>query len=241
MEEYVLRAIDRGLVLFGFSDHTPYTYPDGYSSYCKMGVDEMGIYFSEAQRLKEKYCDYIEIPVGFEAEYYPAYWDSLFSEYRKYPLEYLLYGAHHIGNEPDSFSAFDKTSDPARLCAYVDHSIAALETGKFSAMTHPDCLNFVGDEGLYREEMRRLIAAAKRLGVPIELNMQGMRAGKHYPTPAFWEEASQMGATTYIGMDCHHPRQVADPDELISIYRFAERYKLNVIDEIRLVNPLSGD
>ena len=232
------RAIDGGLVLFGFSDHTPYTYPEGYSSHSKMSVGEMGIYFSEALRLREKYRDYIDIRIGFEAEYFPLYWESLLAEYRKYPLEYLLYAGHEIGNEPDAFSAFKPTADPERLTAYVDHSIMALETGRFSAIAHPDCLNFVGDEELYRTEMSRLISAAKRLDIPMEINMHGIRRGINYPCPAFWEEASKIGVTAYFGMDCHKPEHVANPEEIANIERFAERYKLNVIDELKLVNPL---
>ena len=238
MEEYVCQAINRGLKTLGFSDHTPYPFPGGYTSYAKMQISDMDFYFSTLLSLREKYGEYIEIPIGFETEYYPAYWDNLFAEYRKYPLEYLLYGAHHIGNEPDSFCAFDRTDDPARLTAYVNHSITALETGKFTAMTHPDCLNFVGSEELYRSEMRRLIAAAMRLGIPIEVNMQGMRRNAYYPNSAFWEEAAEMGAVAYIGMDCHNPAHVADPDELERVCRFVEKHKINVIDKLSLINPL---
>ena len=86
--------------------------------------------------------------------------------------------------------------------------------------------------------MTRLILAAKRLDIPMEINMHGKRSGKNYPCPAFWEEAARLGATACFGMDCHLPEHVADPTEIYEIERFAERYKLNVIEKLTLIDPL---
>ena len=37
--EYVERAIEGGLKILGFSDHSPYPFPDGYDSGMRMRLD----------------------------------------------------------------------------------------------------------------------------------------------------------------------------------------------------------
>ena len=239
VDEYVRKAIEGGLTVLGFSDHTPYTYPDGISSPSKMSLAETPLYFETVSEARERYRDHIEIHIGFETEYYPAYWDKLIDFYRDYPVEYLLYGGHFIGNEgeADCFRAFDVTEDPDRLDRYVEHTLRAMQTGRFSALAHPDVINIIGDEDLYRQQMRRIILEAKRLSLPLEVNMHGMRDGRHYPNPIFWEEVSRLGATAYFGMDCHAVAHVADRVEIEQAHRFADRYSLNVVDELRLISP----
>ena len=39
--EYVERAIEGGLKILGFSDHSPYPFPDGYDSGMRMRLDQV--------------------------------------------------------------------------------------------------------------------------------------------------------------------------------------------------------
>ncbi len=239
-EEYIKKAISEGIRTLGFSDHTPYIFPNGFVSYSRMDVSEMPGYFSTLLKLKEKYRGYIDIHIGFEAEYYPRYFDTLLAEYRKYPLEYLIYAGHNVGHEgaEDCFCGFDKTEDAGRLIAYTDMAIRAIQTGRFTFIAHPDMMHFVGDRDLYRSECARLCREAKRLGVPLEINLNGIRDRRFYPNPEFWEIAGWVGCDAVIGFDAHTVKHVADTEEIIAGLRFADRYKLNVLDELKLVNPL---
>ena len=113
--EYVERAIEGGLKILGFSDHTPYPLPAGYHSPNRMEMDKMDGYVDTVLSLKKEYQADIEIHLGLETEYYPAYWEQLLDFLSDYPVEYMLLGQHYLENEVDSnISSGQETSDGAR-------------------------------------------------------------------------------------------------------------------------------
>lgn len=240
-EDYIRKAIAEGIYILGFSDHSPYPLRDGYVSYSRMRVDEIDGYCQTLLSLREKYKDYIDIRIGFETEYYPKYFGSLLDLYRGYPIDYIIYAGHFIGNEGDdddfTFCAFEKTTDNGRMKAYVDNTITAIKTGRYSIIAHPDMVNFVGDLDYYRQESARLIRAAKEYGVPLEINLYGMRDGRHYPNDEFWRVAGRMGAVATLGFDSHHEKHVADKGEIIRGLRLADKFGVEIIDEVKLIDP----
>ncbi len=238
-EDYIRRAISEGIYTLGFSDHTPYPLRDGYTSYCRMETEEIDGYCDTLLALREKYRGIIEIPIGFETEYYPKYFDRLLKMYRTRPIDYIIYAGHFIGNEGDegTFCAFDRTSDKSKMSMYVDNAIEAIGTGRFSMIAHPDVMNYVGDTDFYREEARRLIRACKAADLPLEINLYGMRDGRHYPSDEFWREAGRLGARAVLGFDAHHVKHVANTAEIIAGLRYADKFGVEIIDEIKLVDP----
>lgn len=54
-EEYVIKAIENGYDLIGFSDHAPYLFPNGYVSSFRMLPSEAEGYAKSINSLKEKY------------------------------------------------------------------------------------------------------------------------------------------------------------------------------------------
>jgi len=238
-EDYIKKALAEGIRTVGFSDHTPYFFPNGFVSYSRMLPEEMEGYVSTLLALREKYRGYVDIKIGFETEYYPRYFDRLVEEYRKYPIDYLIWAGHNIGNEgeADCFCAFDETADPARLRAYVDTALTAMNTGRFSMLAHPDMITFVGDREIYLREMARLIREAVRLDIPLEINLNGIRDKRYYPRDDFWRLAGQLGATAFLGFDAHQVSHVANREEIIAGIRYAERFGVRLVDEIPLRDP----
>lgn len=53
--QYVETAIERGLKILGFSDHTPYYYDGDYVSGVRMLPEEVEGYVESIQRLKDEY------------------------------------------------------------------------------------------------------------------------------------------------------------------------------------------
>ena len=66
--EYVEAAIESGLEVLGFSDHTPYPFKDGYVSRIRMGMDELEEYVNTILALRDEYRNDIEIHLGLEVE-----------------------------------------------------------------------------------------------------------------------------------------------------------------------------
>ena len=77
--EYVEAAIEGGLKILGFSDHTPMPYDGNYVSTVKMRMDQLEDYVDTILRLRDEYRDDIDIRLGLEVEYYPAYFEKLLS------------------------------------------------------------------------------------------------------------------------------------------------------------------
>ena len=71
-------------------------------------------------------------------------------------------------------------------------------------------MHYIGPKRIYRREMTRLINGANALGIPIEINMLGMRERKNYPNPNFWALAGELGASAILGCDAHSPEYIAD-------------------------------
>ena len=97
--EYVERAIEGGLKILGFSDHSPYPFPDGYDSGMRMRLDQVEGYVDTVLALKKEYDKDIEIHLGLETEYFPRFWDQLIDFLSDYPFEYFVLGQHSLGNE----------------------------------------------------------------------------------------------------------------------------------------------
>lgn len=243
-EEIVKNAIAAGLKTLGFADHAPYIYPDGYVSYYKMTPEESYDYFASLRGLAEKYRDQITIHIGYEAEYYPSLWEDTLEFWKTTNTpEYLLLGQHFIREEyptENQVQSFVGSIGEAELQTYVKTVVEGIETGKFTYLAHPDVINYTGgDLDFYREQMTKIVVAAKKINLPLELNLLGIRGKRNYPTPAFWEMAAKYNPDVILGSDAHSPFRVADKDEIVEALRMADKYGLHVIEEIEFVNPFA--
>ncbi len=228
--EYVEKAIENGLSVMGFADHSPYPFPEGYVSLHRMKMSETAEHIKEVLALREEYKNDIKIYIGFEAEYYPRYWNELLKFLSDYPYDYLILGQHFLDNESVYRRMLDPFTEKELLTKYVDECIEGLGTGKFFYLAHPDLPNFSGDADFYRSEMRRLCESAKKLDIPIELNLLGLREKRHYPVDAFWKIASEIGNDVLFGCDSHSPDAVALESDYIMGMELVKKYGLNYIE-----------
>ena len=115
---------------------------------------------------------------------------------------------------------------------YADRVIAGLKTGTFSCVAHPDLMPYRGDASVYRYHMQRMCETAAALSVPLEINMQGMSAGKRYPQPAFWEIAGEVGNDVIIGADAHTAQQLENVEIYDKCMELVRRYHLHLIGDL---------
>ena len=209
-EEYVQAAIEMGLDIFGFSDHSPYWFGCDYYSTYRMFPEQLPDYVDTVLQLQKKYAGQIEIPLGLEAEYYPAYFPEMLEKVRDAGIEYLLLGQHFGGNEIGEHYCGRATADTAVLKQYCYQVADAMETGLFSYLAHPDLIYYTGSRKTYQENMRLICRAAKECHLPLEVNLLGFYSGRHYPNPDFWELAAEEGCTVILGRDAHDPDALLD-------------------------------
>ncbi len=235
-DEYIQRAISCGVLRMGFSDHVPFLFPDGTESYYRIPMAQAKDYFDTLYALREKYKDQIRLTIGFEMEYYPTFFPAMLDTARALGAEYLLLGQHFAGDErPNGFYVANPTDDPALLEEYVTNVLAAMDTGVFSYVAHPDLFRFTGDNDIYDRQMRRICAAAREKNLLLEINLLGIRAKRHYPREDFWRLAGEESAPVTFGFDAHDPHSAYDEASLPTAMGLVEKYGLNYIGEPALI------
>ncbi len=233
-EEYVLQAIDGGLQVLGFSDHTPFLFPGDYYTHMRMYPHELENYAASILSLRQKYAGQIDIKLGLEVEYYPARMGGLLQLIAPLDIEYFILGQHWCGNEQNESYNGNATDDRARLTRYCDQTIEAMSTGLFSYFAHPDLCNFTGDPVFYREETIRLCEAAKAYDMPLEINFQGLRTKRHYPREEFWKIAGETGCKVVLGSDAHTPEYLVAPEIEAEALELVKRCQLQLLEHIPL-------
>lgn len=210
--DYIEAAIAGGMKTIGFSDHSPYYFDGDHYSAFRMKRETAFEYVETLKALREEYRGKIDIRIGFEAEYYPKYFDKLCSLMQELGSEYLLLGQHFTRNETDGVCSTTPTDDVSILCDYVNQVCDAMKTGKFLYVAHPDVIRFTGDRQIYLQEMDRICKTSIDTGVPLEINLLGIRSGRHYPCFDFWELAAKNGVSVVLGSDAHNPEDVCDTE-----------------------------
>ena len=233
--EYIENALAAGLSVYGFSDHAPYPFPGGFCSGFRMPCSAQRDYVDTLLALREEYRGRIDIRIGYEAEYYPKFFGNFLAMIREYPIDYLILGQHFLDNEIDGSYSGRTTDDEGDLRHYVDQVTEAMDTGVFTYLAHPDLMNFTGDGAAFDRQYGRMIEAAKAHGLPLEINLLGVRDHRAYPHERFFALCGEIGAPVCIGCDAHQAEVAVDLPSYEKAMDMAARYGLTVIAEPVLV------
>lgn len=224
--EYVEAAIAAGVRELGFADHSPYIFKDGHRSHFRMSTEQYAEYVDSILALREEFKDKIRIYIGAEMEYYRDDFDATYAFLRQRPIDYLILGQHFVDSEPGKLYNGGASDDEERLENYVDRVIEAMEKGVYSYVAHPDIINFTGSKEKYRAEIHRLCKASLDTETPLEINLLGIREGRHYPNPIFWEEAGKLSCHVIFGCDSHSPKTVLDEASAAVAEEMVKKYGL---------------
>lgn len=238
--DYCQSALEAGLSVLGISDHTPLRAPkDPRWQNVRMQWSEFPSYLSAIAAARNRFQN-LQLLAGLECDYHPDYHafyqDELLGEYK---LDYLIAGVHYYQRDGHWCFSHDQGGDARDLRAYVNDAIAAMESGLFAFLAHPDLFGI-----LYESWDQNAIAAshdilacAAACRLPLELNALGFRkpkmhtrAGLRYPFPlyGFWELASEYDLDVVINSDAHSPADIVG--EFASCQAIAARYNLRVIN-----------
>ncbi|MCR5683048.1 MAG: PHP domain-containing protein, partial [Clostridiales bacterium] len=130
--EYIERAVAAGMKIYGFADHAPYPFPEGYYSGFRMRPEQQEDYVNTLLALREEYRGIIDVQIGYEAEYYPKFFADFLAMVREYPIDYLILGQHFLENEMEGKYSGRTSDDEDYLAAYVDQVIEGIGTGVFT-------------------------------------------------------------------------------------------------------------
>lgn len=209
-KEYVEKAIEKGLKTLGFSDHAPYLFPDGLDAGAhRMKVEQIQEYAESIRALKKEYAKDIRILCGFELEYYPEYHKEEMLFLNSVSPDYILLGQHFIGAEHEGRLSSKNNSDE-NLAHYVTQVLSALSTGDFLYLAHPDMPGNGCSIACKQTQYRRLCEGARRMNIPLEINLLGIRNHRNYPTETFFKIAGEVGNDVVLGIDAHSPDSILD-------------------------------
>ena len=233
--DYIEAAIKMGIKEFGFSDHIPCPFRDGYISHIRMTMDEAPEYVKTIRALADEYQNDIRFYVGFEAEYIREFYKEQMNMVQALGVDYLIMGQHFLLSEEKGPYMGTPTEDESRIRDYVDCVIEGMDTGSYRYLAHPDLMNYQGLESVYDWEMTRLCKAMKERNIPLEINILGMgTGGKHYPTERFWKIPGEIGNEVILGLDAHSAEQIQDVESYNKCLDIVKKYNLNLINRIDL-------
>ena len=233
-EEYIVRAIESGLKIWGFSDHSPYFFAGDYYSGFRMKREEFKGYCDTILALREKYKDSIDIKIGVEAEYYPAFFDKTLDFLKDYPVDYMIMGQHFLGNEENDHPSGKPTDDESILDRYVKQTMEALDRKVYTYFAHPDMFNFVGSDEVYYRHISKLCECALKNDTPLEINCLGIATNRSYPAERFWKIAGEVGNSAIIGCDAHDIVGVYRPDAVKTAENLAAKYNVKLLETVEL-------
>jgi histidinol-phosphatase (PHP family) len=219
-EEFVIRAIERGFDVIGFSEH--WDFDPGDKSY---GLYDYETVRAEIERMRRKYSNDIEILFGVEVSYVSNRDDDIRDALSGKEFDYIMGGVHASDgvyiSEPKCRPYMEKRSAGDVYTRFFEETGKAVESGLFDIIAHLDlCKRFgiefygpfdvgqVGD-GLVENVIRKTVAA----GIALEVNASGTWQGPKEPYPArqileMYRDAG--GELITVGSDAHAPARAGD-------------------------------
>ncbi len=209
VDEYIQKAIALGIDIYGFSEHAPMDFDEGY----RLSFEEMTDYENDILTAKEKYKDDIEILLGYEVDWLPGHMDERVLGAN---VDYLIGSVHFIDkwsfDNPEFIGGWKERDIDEIWQAYFEATEAMAKSGYFDIVGHLDLIKVF--KYLPKQDVRLLAKASlnaiKKNGMVLELNAAGLRKpiGEIYPSKALLEEAYALDIPVTFGSDAHSPEQV---------------------------------
>ena len=243
--EYVAQAVQAGFDTLGFADHSAWPYKSGFVADMRMRVDQLPGYVAAVNAVRAEFAGQIKIYLGMECEGFPEYYGWLNEVRGQYGFDYFILGNHYDTNDEVNHGYFGRCAGKAEMWRYMETTIAAMESGRFIYLAHPDlCLNqwnrFDAD---CAKICREICACAQRLNMPLEYNLLGhrrqqrarSRAQLGYCTPEFWHIAAEYRINAIIGVDAHHPEDMDCAGQYVEARAFLQGLGIPVLDRLESV------
>jgi len=209
VDEYIQRAIELGIDIYGFSEHAPMDFDPHY----RLGFHEMQAYVEEIKSAKVRYKDKIKILLGYEVDYLPNHMDERVLSAK---VDYLIGSVHFIDkwsfDNPEFIGGWKKKNIDDIWKAYFEATEAMVNSGKFDIVGHLDLIKVF--KYLPKQDVRVLakevLLAIKKSNMVLELNAAGLRKpiGEIYPSLSLLEEAYALDIPITFGSDAHSVTQV---------------------------------
>ena len=207
--EYIERAIDVGIDIFGFADHAPMDFDEKY----RMGFDEMANYEAEIREAAERYADRILLRLGYEVDWLPGHMDERVLNAK---VDYLIGSVHFLSgwgfDNPEFIGHWESQEVDGVWERYFAEIAAMARSGRFDIVGHLDLVKVFGHHPKrdIRELAEEALDAIATSGMSLELNAAGWRkpVGEAYPSLDLLRMAFDREIPITFASDAHAPDQV---------------------------------
>lgn len=217
-EEYIERAISRGIKELCFTDHVDFDYPvENGNEMFKIDVEQ---YFAQLSELKERYNDSIKIKIGVELGVNPSIYDKNRDFVKAHPFDFVI-GSSHIVNgiDPYSPSYWENKDIDEGIMEYYEailHNVTFYND--YDVYGHLDYVrryvrdkSYVYVDSKFYDITEMILKNIISKGHGIELNTRGLQEGftPFIPTIVILERYKQLGGEIVtIGSDSHKLRNL---------------------------------
>jgi histidinol-phosphatase (PHP family) len=209
IDEYIQKAIELGIDIYGFSEHAPMDFDTKY----RLSFEEIDAYFNDINQAKEKYRDKIEILLGYEVDWLQGHMDE---NVLNADVDYLIGSVHFIDkwgfDNPEFLSGWRDKSVDEIWQAYFEAIEAMAKSGKFDIVGHLDLIKVF--KFMPKSDVRLLaknaLKAIKSSNMTIEINSAGLRkpVAELYPSKELLQEAYALNIPITFSSDAHSIEQV---------------------------------
>lgn len=213
VDEYLQRAIEIGIDVYGFSDHAPMNYDPKY----RMSFEQKSYYEKMILDAKEKYKNDIKVLLAYEVDYLNGY---ISDEVMNTKVDYFIGSVHFLGNKnevwgfdnPEYISVYESKDIDAIWQEYFDAIEAMAKLGIFDIAGHLDLIKVF--KFLPKKDVRLIaknaLKAIKKSNMVLELNPAGLRkpVEEQYPSKELLELAFELEIPITFGSDAHSVAQV---------------------------------
>lgn len=216
--DFVLRALERGLVEMAFTDHVPlYFLPEVQRDpRLAMREDQFDDYLAEVEGLRREFEGRIPVRLGLEADFREGAEEELARWLSRADWDLVLGSVHWVAGDwidaPGSTARFEREGTSALYAEYYRLLEAAARTRLFDVLTHFDLPKKHGHRPASPLEAAEnaAIAAARESGCGVEISSAGLRkpVREAYPEPRILRALVAAGVPVTFSSDAHAPAEV---------------------------------
>lgn len=210
ISEYIEKAIESGTKYFGFSEHAPMDFDEGY----RVSFEQMKSYEEAVLNAKEKYKNKIEVLLGYEVDYLVGHMDE---RVLNADVDYLIGSVHFIDkwgfDNPEFIGRYESEDIDEIWQKYFDAVKEMADSRLFDIVGHLDLIKvfkFMPNKDI-NEIAKEALKAIKEADMVLEINMAGYRKpiAEPYPSLALLKQAYELGIPITFASDAHKPEQVS--------------------------------
>lgn len=211
-EEYILRAMDKKIDIFGFSCHAPMNYDPKF----RMGYEEFKDYCIDIQRLQAKFSNQIEILLALEMDFLPNHLDLIHEDLLKAPLDYLIGSIHFLDDwgfdNPEFIGEYKKRDMLECWREYLASLKQMITTSLFQIVGHMDLLKVFNHQPpkILENQIQEVLEEIKKQNMALEINASGLRkpVKEQYPSERIIAMAFEQKVPIAFGSDAHSVEHV---------------------------------